>query len=200
MRCGANPRRTRRKPLCARDSNGRSCTVHPRGRHHARGQDAPESGRFKGLWGFQRGLRGESELPCPLWPSPGRRPARRRLVLTQFVIIAFLSEGERTSGGAREGGGLSISPFALSGLSRIPLKRFFAGDFQSPCQKGHPLGERGAASDVLIPCTLRLLPRVLRVSLIAAFSHAPLRDRATVIISPPSTNPNLLVKRLHPST
>ena len=116
------------------------------GRHHARGQEAPESGRFKGLWGFQRGLRGESELPCPLWPSPGRRPARRRFVVTQFVIIASLSEGERTSGGAREDGGISISSFALSGLSRIPLKRFFAGDFQSPCQKGLPLG-----------CTVRLL-------------------------------------------
>ena len=110
------------------------------GRHHARGLEAPESGRFKGLRGFKRGLRGKSKSPCPLLPSPGRRPARRRLVLTKFVIIVFLSEGKRTSGGAREGGGLSISPFALSGLSRIPLKRFFAGDFQSPSQKGLPLG------------------------------------------------------------
>ena len=125
----------------------------PQGRHHARGLEAPESGRFKGLRGFKRGLRGKSKSPCPLLPSPGRRPARRRLVLTKLVIIAFLSEGERTSGGAREGGGLSISPFALSGLSRIPLKRFFAGDFQSPCQKGLPLGVHGATSDAFLPRT-----------------------------------------------
>ena len=112
----------------------------PGGGHSGRGQDAPAKNRFKGLRGFKRGLRGKSKSPCPLLPSPGRRPARRRFVLAKSVIIDPLSEGERTSGGAREGGGLSISPFALSGLSRIPLKRFFAGDFQSPCQKGLPLG------------------------------------------------------------
>ena len=148
----SNTRSASAQALCAREENRFSCVAHPQmrapqgGGLSDRGQDAPARNRFKGLRGFKRGLRGKSKSPCPLLPSPGRRPARRRLVLTKLIIIASLSEGERTSGGAREGGGLSISPFALSGLSRIPLKRFFAGDFQSPCQKGLPLG-----------CTMRLL-------------------------------------------
>ena len=151
----------------------------PQGRHHARGLEAPESGRFKGLWGFQRGLRGESELPCPLWPSPGRRPARRRLNLSTFVIIAFLSEGERTSGGARGTMGDCDLPPKVPLDSHYPLQTPTLGDFQSPGVVPSP-GAHGVTSDVLLPRALRFVPRALRVLLaIATFPHAPLRDRTT---------------------
>ena len=46
------------------------CT--PGGRHHARGQDAPESGRLKGVMGVQRDLRGEIAIPPgPSGPTGG---------------------------------------------------------------------------------------------------------------------------------
>ena len=46
------------------------CT--PRGGHHAREQDAPESGRLKGVMGVQRDLRGEIAIPPgPSGPTGG---------------------------------------------------------------------------------------------------------------------------------
>ena len=60
------------RKACAREASVRSCTVHPRGRHHARGQDAPESGRLKGVMGVQRDLRGEIAIPPgPSGPTGG---------------------------------------------------------------------------------------------------------------------------------
>ena len=42
------------------------------GRHHARGLEAPESGRLKGVMGVQRDLRGEIAIPPgPSGPTGG---------------------------------------------------------------------------------------------------------------------------------
>ena len=130
----------------SRDERGRKaseatpCT--PGGGLSGRGQDAPAKNRFKGLRGFKRGLRGKSKSPCPLLPSPGRRPARRRLVLTKLVIIAFLSEGERTSGGARGTRGDCDLPPKVPLDSHYPLQTPTLGGILPPGVVPSPWGAR----------------------------------------------------------
>ena len=63
-------------PKRAKRARGRqtseSAPYTPRGGHHARGQDAPESGRLKGVMGVQRDLRGEIAIPPgPSGPTGG---------------------------------------------------------------------------------------------------------------------------------
>ena len=112
-----------------------------------------------------------------------RAPSERETILSNFDKTSRLRAGRLPGEGKRGQGDFDfpLSPllnpvplpnFQFVNGSRIatelansqlafpnPLKRFFAGDFQSPCQKGLPLGVHGVTSDTLIPrahCALRV--------------------------------------------
>ena len=136
----ANTRRAQRA-RGVKASEVTPCT--PRGRPFWQGDwKSPAKNRFKGLRGFKRGLRGKSKSPCPLLPSPGRRPARRRLVLSKLDKIVSLSEGARTSGGARGTRGDCDLPPKVPLDSHYPLQTPTLGGILPPGVVPSPWGAR----------------------------------------------------------
>jgi hypothetical protein len=102
-----------KRATCAREASVRSCTVHPRGWHHARGLEAPESGRLKGVMGVQRDLRGEIAIPPgPSGPTGGAFSLGESHFYNKVPSKRVACGRAASPARAKGGRGISISPLA----------------------------------------------------------------------------------------